>query len=193
MIIPEDTSEFFESFFPEQFARERHRYPREDSPGSALFEIDGVGCWGFRIQNGDLVITRGKDASTMLQIGLSSDDFRAIFVERTRREVASKGAISDDSRDAFRPLFIGSKKVSSVSGATATLAIDLDHDGEKRALYITPGAGDRTTPKTTLSMTLDDFLPFLAGRKNPVWLFLTGKLRIHGDISYALKMKAILS
>jgi hypothetical protein len=195
--IPEDAGEFFESFLPEQFARERRRYPGGDSPGAALFEVIDVGSWGIKIEQGELIVRRGKPDDTMLQVSLPEEDFRAVFVERTRRELDSSGDLSEDSRDAFKPLFVDSRKAGVIAGSIGddgqTLAVYLRHDGAKRRLLITPGPGERTEPRASITMALGDFLAMVGGRKNPVMLFLWGKLKIRGDLTYAMRMKALLS
>ncbi|MGH7897878.1 MAG: SCP2 sterol-binding domain-containing protein [Candidatus Binatia bacterium] len=195
--IPDDAGEFFERFLPEQFLRERHRYPGADSPGAALFEIIDVGWWGIKIENGELAVRRGKPDDTMLRVTLPEEDFRAVFVERTRREIDASGDLSDDSRDAFKPLFVDANKAGVIAGSIAdagqTLAVYLRDDGAKRELLITPGPGERTEPRASITMSLGDFLAMVGGRKNPVMLFLRGKLKIRGDLTYAMRMKALLS
>jgi hypothetical protein len=196
MVIPADPAEFFESFFPSQFASDRERYPREDSPGSALFEVIGVGSWGVKIAGGNLLVERGKPDDPLLQVAIGGDDFTAIFVERTQREIDSTGCLSDDSRDVFNPLFVSTEKAAVIAGAIgnslATLAFDLDHHGSCRQMFITPGPFERTEPKATIAMHLDDFLAMLSGRKDPVMLFMSGKLVIRGDIAHAIRMRAFL-
>lgn len=191
--IPEDPADFFERFFPEQFTKDQHRYPRTDSPGWALFEVIGVGCWGIRRAGNDLLVTRGRRDDTLVQISLSGDDFRAIFVERTQREIASFGDLSDDSRDVFKPLFVDSQGAEIISGVAATLAFQLEHAGTARTLFITPGSFERTAPRATVSMRLDDFLAMLSGRKGFASLLLWGKLKIRGDVFYARRMSALLT
>jgi hypothetical protein len=196
IVIPTDPGEFFEGFFPSQFANDRERYPREDSPGSALFEVIGVGSWGVKIAAGGLVVERGRPDDTLLQIAVGSEDFTAIFVERTQREVDSSGTLSDDSRDVFKPLFVSAEKAAVIAGTVgntlATLAFDLDHEGRRRQMFITPGPFERTEPKATIAMKLEDFLAMHSGRKNPVMLFMSGKLAIQGDIGHAIRMQVFL-
>lgn len=195
--IPEDAGEFFERFFPRQFARDRARYPRADSPGAALFEVIGVGVWSVAIERGTLVVERGKAAKTLLQVAVSRDDFRAIFVRRAQREVDSSGHLSEDSRDVFKPLFVDARKagvVANVIGDTlATLAFSLDDAGTARHILITPGPFERTDPRTTIQMALGDFLAMLGGRRNPGALFVLRRLKIRGDVLYAVRMRALLS
>jgi len=195
--IPHDAGEFFERFFPEQFARDRDRYPRTDSPGAALFEVFGVGAWRIKIDAGHLIVKRGRGRDVLLQIGVSSVDFEAIFVERAQREVDVTGDLSDTSRDVFKPLFVDSAKGSALAlpggGSPPTLAFRLHHDGTARHLFVTPGPSGRTAPRTTISMDLEDFLALLSGRRSAGLLFVLGRLRIRGDVLYAVRMRSLLS
>jgi hypothetical protein len=193
LAVPVDPGEFFERFFPEQFTRHRERFPEEDSPGSAVFEIMGVDCWGVKIAAGDLVVRRGKPDDTLLRCSVSPEDFQAVFVERTQREAERTGRLSEDSLGAFRPLFLGARKAHVVGDARETLNFKLDHEAEKRRLLITPGPGEPTEPKATITMALADFLQLVGGRAHPAMLFMRGKLRVRGDLSYALRMSKLVS
>lgn len=191
--IPDDATEFFEEFLPETFAEDRHRYRASDSPGAALFEVTGVGAWSFRICDGELVVERGKPADTRLQIAISPDDFHAIFVARARREMEASGSISEASRDAFRPLFVGAKRAASVDGVSSTVTIRLEQDGVHRRLYVTPGAGDRTDARATIILSLEDFLALVGGRASAPGLAFRRRLGVRGDLGYALKLSVLLS
>jgi hypothetical protein len=190
--IPEDPAEFFERFFPAQFTKDRHRYGGHNAPGWALFEVIGVGAWGLRREGDTLAVTRGKPQDTLVQISVSQADFRAIFVERTQREVAATGDLSDDSRDVFKPLFIEPHALDIIANAAATLAFHLNHEGTARRVFITPGPLARTEPRTTITMHLHDFLAMLGGRKGFATLLFLGKLKIRGDVLYARRMSALL-
>jgi hypothetical protein len=195
--IPEDAAAFFEEFFPQQFAKRRDRYPHRDSPGSALFEVVGVGSWGVKIEAGRLAIKRGKPEDTLLQISMSDDDFRGVFVERTQREIDLSGRLSDDSLDAFNPLFVDERKAaiiaSSIGDSLATLTVRLDHEGTTRRLHLTPGRFERTEPRATVTMRMADFLAMVSGRNSPAKLFLLRRLKIRGDVAYAMHFRGLLS
>ncbi len=195
-VIPRDPAEFFERFFPAQFAEHRQRFPSHDSPGAAVFEIAGDGSWAVKVAGGDLCVCRGKPPDTLLQISISRADFTAIFVERTQREVDARGALSESSLDAFKPLFVDDHKAATIAGAVgstlATLAFHIDHDGATRQMFITPGPGEQTPPRATVSMKLDDFLAMQSGHRSPPGLFFRRRLRVSGDFIYAVRMSAIL-
>jgi hypothetical protein len=191
--IPGEPAEFFERFLPEQFARDCHRYRRGDMAGAALFEVMGVGAWGLRRVGDALAVSRGRPEDTVIQIGVSSDDFSAVFVERTQREIAATGDLSDDSRDVFKPLFVDPRAADGIAGAAATVAVHLSDEGAARTLFLTPGPGERTTPRSTIGMQLHDFLAMVSGRKGFARLLLLGKLKIRGDVLYAKQMSRLLA
>src|SRR5262245_20013742 len=134
--IPADPAEFFERFLPQQFTRDCHRYRRDGIVGAALFEVFGVGSWGLRRVGDTLAVSPGRPDDVVVQIGVSGDDFTAVFVERTQREIDSTGDLSEDSRDVFKPLFIDARLTNSIAGAADSVAFDLTHDGTVRTLFI---------------------------------------------------------
>jgi putative sterol carrier protein len=51
-------------------------------------------------------------------------------------------------------------------------------------------AGPADAPKATLSFALPDFLRFIAGEMNGIQAFMTGKVRISGDVMYAQRTES---
>ena len=190
--IPADPEVFFTAFFPEQFTNHRDRYPVEDTRGAAVFEVFGAGSWNIRIQNGALQVAAGTPEDTLLKIGLSAEDFQTLFIERTQAEVHSTGAISNDSIDAFRPLFINDRKRKVAENARGTLAFSIKHDKSVHSLLITPGTEPHGQPRTTIRTHTKALLGLLSGRKKPTSLFMLGKLKVKGDVGYALRMSGLL-
>ncbi len=58
----------------------------------------------------------------------------------------------------------------------------------KDEISITPGDGDAGC---TISMAASDFVDLMEGRANGQQLFFSGKLRIEGDMSLALKLQQL--
>ena len=191
MQIPNDPQLFFSEFFARQYEEDR-RYPRTDMPGAAVFEVLGQGVWNFRVQGGELTVSQGRPDDTVLQIAVSSETFQKMFIERTQAEVDRKGKVSEGSKNVFLPLFFDESKRRLALKNTETLRMRLRHEGEKHDVLITPGNGAHTEPRATVSVDLENFFGMTAGKKKAPFLFLRGKLKVAGDVGYALKMNGLL-
>ncbi|WP_203332885.1 SCP2 sterol-binding domain-containing protein [Planococcus beigongshangi] len=69
-------------------------------------------------------------------------------------------------------------------------------DGEAYQLQLKDGQAKilehKVDPNCTLVMSYDNFNKFLAGKLNGMAAFMTGKLKIQGDITKALKLETIV-
>ncbi len=85
-----------------------------------------------------------------------------------------------------------------VAGLVATYLFDLSGDdggkwtlacdGEKAEI----SEGEQGEIQCTISMTDADFVEMMSGQLNPQMAFMTGKLRVQGDIGLAIKIQALL-
>lgn len=86
-------------------------------------------------------------------------------------------------------------KPDRVAGVSANYAFKIGEGawgvaiGEGKAAVST---GEPASPSCTITMTDDDFLALLEGRLNGQMAFMTGKLKVGGDFSQALKLEAFL-
>ncbi|ELR04521.1 hypothetical protein VC83_03212 [Pseudogymnoascus destructans] len=71
------------------------------------------------------------------------------------------------------------------AGETDSWHIDLKKDG-----VVNKGLGDK--PTVTLSLSDEDFAKLVAGKANAQRLFMSGKLKVKGDVMKATKMEPIL-
>ncbi|RDW62659.1 hypothetical protein BP5796_10961 [Coleophoma crateriformis] len=71
------------------------------------------------------------------------------------------------------------------AGKTESWHIDLKQKGEV-------GKGLGNDPTVTLSLSDDDFGKLVAGKANAQNLFMSGKLKVKGDVMKATKMEPIL-
>lgn len=51
--------------------------------------------------------------------------------------------------------------------------------------------GSHPSPSITISMSAHDYLELLGGRLNAVGAFMTGKLRVAGDMSLAMRLQSM--
>ncbi len=86
-----------------------------------------------------------------------------------------------------------------VAGLDAVYLFDITGENEgKWTLTCADGAatiaeGEQGEIGCTISMTDSDFVDMIQGNANAQMLFMTGKLRVQGDIGLAIKIQAILA
>jgi putative sterol carrier protein len=86
---------------------------------------------------------------------------------------------------------------AAAQGVNATLQWELSGEGGGTwALEIANGAcklieGGVQNPKTTFILAASDWVAIATGKLNPMNAFMTGKLKVQGDQSIALKMQSM--
>lgn len=84
-------------------------------------------------------------------------------------------------------------------GLNAVFQFDLSGDGggkwqvaiDNDQCKVSEGA--HPSPNITISMTAQDYLDMLAGKLNGQMAFMTGKLRIAGDMGLALRLQSLFN
>ena len=80
----------------------------------------------------------------------------------------------------------------------ATIQFDLD--GENGGLYwvqmgdgqVFSGSGQADNPEMTLKALADDWAALVAGELNPMQAFMSGRLKIQGNMNLAMKLQTLL-
>lgn len=86
-----------------------------------------------------------------------------------------------------------------IEGMNAVIVFDLSGDnGGQYWLKLADGAASTGTgavegAKMTLKATADDFYTMMNGGLNPMQAFMTGKVKIQGDTSLALKLMPMIN
>jgi putative sterol carrier protein len=88
---------------------------------------------------------------------------------------------------------------SRSGGLTAIYQFNLE--GDDAGVYqinLSPGSvtvseGEKDTPECTLSLTADDFKEMVQGNLNGTALFMSGRLRVDGDLGLAMRLESVLS
>lgn len=84
---------------------------------------------------------------------------------------------------------------AKLAGINATYAFDLD--GSPYHITIKNGKGEAAPGKPdqadiTITMKEADFVDLASGKLNPTTAFMSGKLKIQGDMGLAMKLQTIL-
>ncbi|MCY3915019.1 MAG: SCP2 sterol-binding domain-containing protein [Chloroflexi bacterium] len=82
---------------------------------------------------------------------------------------------------------------------SATILFDLS--GDNGGFYwikiadgaATTGAGELSDPSMTVKASADDWFAVATGEMNAMQAFMTGKLKIHGDMGLAMKLQTIFA
>jgi putative sterol carrier protein len=90
-------------------------------------------------------------------------------------------------------------KKEAAQGLNAVYQFDLSGEGGgKWQISINDGTcdikeGAHPSPNITISMAAQDYLDMVAGKLNPQMAFMSGKLRISGDMGLALRLQGLFS
>ncbi|KAI1380978.1 sterol-binding-like protein [Hypoxylon crocopeplum] len=117
-------------------------------------------------------------------MGLKNDKFpSSAAFDAINESLQSSDADRKDAIKQGNAVFAFTLK--NKAGETESWHIDLK---EKGAV----GSGVGTKPTVTLSLSDEDFGKLVAGQANAQRLFMSGKLKIKGDVMKATKMQPIL-
>lgn len=88
---------------------------------------------------------------------------------------------------------------SRTGGLTAIYQFNLTgEDGATYQIQLTPetalvSEGEKDSPNCTLEITADDFKEMVQGNLNGTAAFMSGKLRVTGDLGLAMRLESVLS
>lgn len=94
-------------------------------------------------------------------------------------------------------MMVGGFDASKAQGVNATLQFDLSgDDGGQFYLAIDDGTitkheGVADNPNMTLKSSAEDYYAVATGKLNPMQAFMSGKIKIQGDMSMAMKMQSM--
>jgi putative sterol carrier protein len=117
-----------------------------------------------------------------------------VAVALTRESTSSnKGASAVAAQDFFDSLE-SRADASKLAGMSNSYLFDIEGEGQwlvdvrDGAVTVTPGGGDADATITTSGET---FEKIVAGEQNPTTAYMTGKLKIKGDMGAAMKLQKI--
>ncbi|OGL12713.1 MAG: hypothetical protein A3F92_06355 [Candidatus Rokubacteria bacterium RIFCSPLOWO2_12_FULL_71_22] len=93
----------------------------------------------------------------------------------------------------------GRFRADKAAGTSATIQYDVSGDGggtwhaviKDGTCTVSAGAG--TNPNLTLQVSVQDWLDMVGGKQSGQMLFMSGKLKIKGDMGLAMKLGSLFS
>jgi hypothetical protein len=192
--VPSDPESFFTSYLPARFANAAERLGASNSLGSVTARILDAGEWSLRITDGALVVTRGTEDDVMLQITVSRGDFD-VLVREPFEHFESEGRAPLLRVGPLRALAASpdtARLVRHVPGSVLFVARD---GATARRLLVTPGrrTADLGSAECTIECALDDLRESQEKGLPPMQLFVSGKLKISGNVQIAMALAGVLA
>jgi SCP-2 sterol transfer family len=181
---PDDVTpeQFFEQLLPMGFQAQRDAGAAVPTDFTMQYVLTGPGGgeWAVTIKDGQLSTTQGRHDAA-ITFTLSIDDWRDAVLGRNGATLA---LLLPQSRPG-RP--DNSGRVKQMKG---TVAQELAREsGEPFRLEMSFNGA--ATPRTVLKMKLADFVAMAEGRLNGQEAFMTGRLRIEGDMAFMMQVAAL--
>ncbi len=189
MDVPDSVSikEYFDEYVPKIFA--------EQVGGGAILGMDGT-VLGLQFDIGDgekqtygLVVKDAKD----LEVKEGAIDNPTVKLEMTedtwRKAVTGKmGGVTDTFTDVSQ---ISRNKYDQLQNVKGTLSLDLAlPDGSDAQIKVVFNNSD--SPATTFKCAQDDWVAMSSGQLAGPTAFMSGKLKIEGDMAFAMGLSSLV-
>ena len=174
--------QFFEQLLPAGFQAQREAGGNvpQDFTMQYVLQGDGGGEWAVTIEDGQMSTKKGRH-DAVITTTLSIDDFRDAVLGRNGATLA---LLLPQNRPG-RP--DNSGRVKQMKGTVAQELSRESGDPFKIELSFNGAA----TPRTVLKMKLADFVAMQEGKLNGQEAFMTGRLRIEGDMAFMMQVAAL--
>ena len=103
--------------------------------------------------------------------------------------------------DTLKQIFTGMQEAfnpGKAQGAEAVMQYDIDTDDGVKSWTVTiangectVGEGTADSPRLTLKLALVDFIRLIFGQADGTQLFMTGKMKLQGDMMFAMQMQGM--
>lgn len=177
-IMPE---QFFEQLLPMGFAAQAQAGATPQAGFVLGYTLTGVGggSWTVSVADGVMTARKGEGPSN-LAFTVSVDDWRDAVLGRNDAQLS---LLLPQQRPG-RP--DNSARALALKG---TLALELARDGDP--FRVEMRFNDAATPRTVMRMKLADYVAMNEGRLNGQEAFMTGKLRVEGDLAFLMQIATL--
>ncbi len=189
--IPADISvkKYFEEIVPQLFQSELKNRPVKGMEGidfKLQFKVtgDNGGTYSVIVKNGsDLQVTEGAIPDAHLSFELNEKDWRD--------SITGKEGAASVMDMFFNPSMLSRSKYDSLVGVKGVMNLVLPREsGDPFNAKLKFNNAD--IPVSTMNMKAAEYAAMLKGQINPVTAFMSGKLKITGDMGLAMKLQMFI-
>lgn len=173
-------AQFFEVLLPMGFAAQQADPPSPDVTLQYHVEGEGGGAWTVRIESGKMSVSAGQ-VEAPLTVTLHIEAFRDAVLGRNG---AALSLVVPEGR-AGRP-----ENAQRMQALKGTMALELAREGAD-PFKLEMRFNNAAQPRTTMKMKIADYIAMQAGRLNGQEAFMSGKLRVEGDLPFLMQIATL--
>lgn len=183
--IPEGVGvkEYFEEYVPKVFEEQvagSASLGMEGTEVGVQFEIDGS-SFSLLVKDGkDLEVKEGAIDKPLVKLVLSEDVFRAAV---TGKMAGATDMFTDMSQ-------MTKARLDQLSAVAGTMVLDLTTAGGGNAV-IKATLNGAASPESTFKCTVEDWVAISKGEIAGPTAFMSGKLKIEGDMPFAMSLSSL--
>jgi SCP-2 sterol transfer family protein len=182
-VVPTDITPavFFEQLMPAGFQAQIEQGVPTPKDYVIQYRLtgDGGGEWNVAIREGRMQVTSGSGDSHMT-ISISAGDWRDAVLGQNGADLA---LLLPQARPG-RP--DGSEAAKKLRG---TMALELAREGEPYRMEI--AFSNAPAPRTTVKSKITDYVSIQQGKLNGQEAFMTGRVRVEGDLGFLMQVVQI--
>ncbi len=181
--VPDDVTveQYFDEYVPQIF---------KDQVGSGVlgmegteigvqFDIDGK-TYSLLVKDGkDLEVKQGPVDNPLIRLELSEDTFKDAVTGKLE-------GVTDIFTDMSQ---MTKARYEQIKGVKGTLKLDLSADGKEAKISVVFNGGE--SPESTFICAVEDWVAISKGELAGPTAFMSGKLKIQGDMAFAMGLAAL--
>ena len=190
--VPESPEPFFCEYIPQRFEGVKGGLAGKTSAGAMTFRVVDVGEWSLRLLNGELLVSKGLADDVVLQVSVSAQDFKPIFVHGAELQEGEE-LRPDQQILAFKVLTVDAERVKLVKSVPGNVAFVIRDGDRAHRVVVTPGsaAANLEAPDCRLECMMSDFMDMQTGKRNPMELAMSGKIKIIGNAQLPIALSSV--
>lgn len=183
--VPENVGvkEYFDEYVPKIFAEQVAGAAALGMEGTMVgvqFDVD-ASTYGIVVKDGkELEVKEGPIDNPLVKLKMTEDVFRAAVTGKM-----------EGATDMFTDMSQMNKaRLDQIKGVAGTLVLDLTTaDGANAVIKVAFNGAD--SPESTFKCTLEDWIAISKGEISGPTAFMSGKLKIEGDMPFAMGLSSL--